>query len=414
MMEKIDLNTYETEYGMVINELDEYKVSMSENIIDVKNMFFYYEDNIFYIDLLKGSGSQRVFDGSSYKQRSYYTIAGVPDSVETNPNHLDYIKDGRIQFYAYGQFTYEGNNWAGIELHIYWVRLKLNVEGYGFTDQNFPEIDIRTSPVSNFPDKPISHLSTKFSIYANTQSRFGTNTIEDEDMDIYIQGDSWSSGWFSMDKSAIENDWVTIIDPHILGDGFGNYSVWVRSTDSGGLSTLESFDFRYDNEAPEVSITFPSNNEVMNSITDYPFSIEIYDLENNNLDKTSASYQIYDDNDNPIFNGWQPMLVDDQPDHFDDTKGENGVNVYLGTGSFDPVSLGIGDYTFVARVEDVGYSIYIGEHFGYGEANFTISNEQPQIEFVDPNIQDPESRKIKKLYGYIVNISIERKIRTGA
>ncbi len=414
MMERINPNTYDIEYGISVNDLDEYKVSMKGNVYCINPGFGY--PTTFEVNLLKNDGQdeRNVFYDSG---RRYYPAnddpymeVGVPYGIELNLDPLQYInEDGEILFntesYLYALAT--SNIVAHLQTELYWVRLRLDVEGYGFTDQDFPEVVIQTNPVSNFPDKPISHLSTDFTIQSNIQSMFGTNTIADNNVEIYIQGDSWNSGWIDMNRNIGTNIWNHIVDPQILEDGFGDYSVWVRTTDSGGLYTLESYDFRYDNEAPNVDITFPANDEVIKGITDYTFSVEIYDLENNLLNYPSALYQIYDANEAPLLDGWKPLLVGDQPDHIDYTKGESGVYVYIGIGSFNPVSFGEGDYTFIARVEDAGYSIYIEEHFGYGEANFTISNEQPQIEFIDPDKQDPESRQIKELYDYTVNISID-------
>ena len=285
-------------------------------------------------------------------------------------------------------------------LYIDYANTDIIVSGYDFEDHDYPTVSNVLTPA--FSDSIINTYGS-FKLKSDVTAGYLDNTVNN--VQYYIQGPSWNSGWNSMNidpLTGIGDTWEANVDPSIFQDGFDEYSVWVKGTDTLGFSTMEHYDFTYINQAPIVEVNFPINDEVIIQTEAYPFDVKIYDLENNNLNPATTSFQIYDEFDVPVYADWQPMIV--TRDYFDENL---QLDYYVGRGSFEPTVLGVGKYTFVARVEDEGYSNYIGEHFGRGEANFTISNEQPRIEFIDPNFEDPESRKIDLLNGYTINVSIE-------
>ena len=302
----------------------------------------------------QGGGQFSVYGGSSYSSAFYDQDINLRLGNYISQNLQDYIYSNVLT--QKNWFKYRSNTRSGriADQSYWWVKnfqdyasINLSVVGFGFSGRDYPNINnIRTIPNSFFPSAPINVIgkSGVFELLADVSSGHKNSVVPSNGVKFFIQGDSWNSGWNDM-SYKFGTTWNAQINPRNLGMPFGNYSVFVKATDSMGLSTLSSYNFSYYNEVPKINFVAPKENECINQPNNYKFQVLITDFENNEINSSTVRFQIIDEKSLMLLDNWKLL-------NYFGCYYLKGIRQNIYNGFFDPIAIGSGAFKLVVKAGD--------------------------------------------------------------
>ncbi|MFX1453875.1 MAG: hypothetical protein ACFFDB_00735 [Promethearchaeota archaeon] len=333
-----------------------------------------HEANAWIYDYTDGSWDfKKKFAFNQISGKNYTT------DLAANPEKYIYEEDGdwKSSFWVQSK-TQKGGSYIWVDIYL-WIKGFSNyieINGYDFEGFDYPDIEITTDPIS-----PISYLGD-FDIIATATPGFQTSTITTTS--CFISNSTWSSGWLNMGYSG-GNDWRQTFNS--LDFQSGNYSVWVNTTDSSGLSTLNVYPFVINNSRPEINFITPKPFDKITELYNYNINVSITDLESDIIGTPQIS--LYQNISNPLIN-WTDM------EQLDILKPYWNFTI-------DPINFSNGLYYIKVRANDT-------KGYGYNEISVNIQNNPPNITIISPSatiLQIPHNQTIA------CNISNEEPINTA-
>jgi hypothetical protein len=129
--------------------------------------------------------------------------------------------DLRFETYAWVDWWFFGSQGAYAKHYIDEIDCTIDVEGYGFDDYDYPEMNV--------------NRETDYYFEINSNGKYLSSSIES--VEFLVQNDTYYSEWQTVDK--VGGIWQLELDRYDYENGV--YNVWIRAIDEHGFSSYDCY-----------------------------------------------------------------------------------------------------------------------------------------------------------------------------
>ena len=181
-------------------------------------------------------------------------------------------------------------------------------DGAGHTTETYVNVIIDNNP----PEVKISNLvNEQFVTGAIDIEIYASDYVDVSSVKITIVGDD--TGQVIVNNASVdqggEGYWVYSIDTTALSDG--NYTITVYATDAAGHTVSDSVSINVDNNAPELTLVYPIDGEIVEGTVDISYyAYDVYlDRVQYNVDGTGWISVSVPWNTNTVSDGWHILTI---------------------------------------------------------------------------------------------------------